>query len=961
MKPSAYSYFRPLSVVAVVATVFVANSELQAQSTWNVNASGNWGTAANWNPAAVPGGAGAIVNITRDISGTRTITLDGADGTHRTVGAMTIGDLTNRTNSFVISSAATTTNSLIFDSGGAGAATLTTTTLSVNDTINAPVLLNSSLDINNTSTDTAATRQLTLTNVSANTVGTKVVSVTGASNTANVRIVGNITDGAGAVSIVKNGSNILTLSGAANNYSGGISLTAGTLLLNSATAAGNGALTMTGGTLGSSVATTLSTNNAQNWNANFNFGGSADLNLGTGAVTLSADRTVGLIGTTTSGVGPQITVGGDIGGAFRLTTINSGSSTGITTILNLDGNNTYSGGTTVNGGVVRFADAAAIPATGNITLSANGALSVSGVHSTLAGWIGEAKLLTTATGALALTGNSSEAFNPVGFNGLSLGAQVGSTVVYTGLITASANGYFVGGGGGSIEFSNANTFTGSNAVTIGNGGSGTTILSNSNDYTGVTNVGRGAVLSLRNNGALGSTAGGTVVAVGGGIQLQDNVTISGEALTLNATSSTIAANNQPNGLSSISGNNEWSGNISAVVTSGNNVRFGAVGGNLLVSGNVALSTSGSPNPTGQSLVLTGDAGTGTVSGVISSTGGSTTPIIKNGDSTWTLTGANTFTGIVRIDDGVLSVSTIGNTTTAGNLGQTSSALQFGEGTATGTLRYTGTGEATARAVTLRSTSTSGAGGGIIEQAGTGVLEFSGNVTNSTTTTKTLTLTGSAAGTGKVSGAIGTTNTQINVVKSGTGSWELSNTTSTYTGATTVNAGTLTVTGNINSSTALNVTGGTFAWGANNIVTGPVNLSGGLLQTNDFSDALGVLTLTGASQISMAGASGSILAFGNSSAATWTTPGTLSILNWTGSLTGGGADQITFDSAGLTVSQLSKVVFVDPNGNTGIYSAVFVGNEIVPGDLIPEPSVMLLGALGGIGALVRRRRDGVDRS
>jgi len=958
MKPSVFSLFRPLSVTAVVTTVFALHSEVKAQSTWNTNTSGNWGTAANWT-GGVPNAAGATANATFNVTATRTITLDGVNGTHRTIGTLTIGDLTTRSNAFVISSAAGTTNSLIFDSGGAGNAALTTTTLSVSDTINAPIILNSSLDINNASTEGTTARTLTLNGaITSGNASAKVITVTGASAFANVRIAGNIIEGAGPTSLVKNGTNILTLAGAANSYTGGISLTQGSLFLNSATAAGTGALTITGGTLGSTVATALSSNNAQNWNGNFNFGGTTDLNLGTGAVTMSASRQIGLTGTTTAGVGPMITVGGDIGGgAFSLTTINSGSSSGVTTILNLDGTNTYTGGTNVNGGVVRFADAAAVPVTGNITVGVNGSLSVSGVHTTLAGWLGNSKLVTTSTGALALTGNSSEAYNPIGFNGLSLGAQVGSTVVYTGAITASAAGYFVGGGGGSIEFSNLNAFTGGSGITVGNGGSGTTILSNSNDYTGTTTVRAGTVLNLRNNGALGGTTLGTSVNAGGGIQLQDNVTITGEALTLNGTGAGVAANNIPNGLATINGNNEWAGNITATTTGGNNVRFGAVGGNLLVSGNVAIGGSAA-------LVLTGDGGTGEISGVVSGTG-STNPIIKNGDSVWTLSGTNTFTGLVRLDDGVLIASSIGSAAAAGNLGQTDNVIGFGETTATGTLRYIGTGEVSARGISLRSTSTSNAGGGVIEQAGTGVLEFSGNVSSATTTVKTITLTGSTAGTGKLSGVIGTTNAAINVVKNGSNTWEISNTGNLYTGATTVNAGTLTVTGNINSSTALNVTGGTFAWGASDIVTGPVNLSGGLLQTNDFSDSLGVLTLTGASQISMAGAAGSIVAFGNSSSATWTAGGLLSILNWTGSVSGGGSDQILFDSVtpgqGITASQLSKIVFVDPNGNAGTYSAVFVGNEIVPGDLIPEPSVMLLGALGGLGMVIRRRRSTADPS
>lgn len=970
MKPK-FSLFGPLwSFSAFVFTVSFASLASAQDGSWisdaapaSPNNNLNWSNTANWNPAAVPGGVGSTVTIGSDITANRTVTID---STSRTVGTLNIGDL-NRTHNFTL--ARTLTATLTFDNGAAAAA-LNAVATSASDTISVPIVLgstqNGAFNITNNHNPLTGTTDRTLTlsgGITTTGALARTINVSGTSIRGNVSISGVINQGGtpgSTISLTKSGVNTLSLGGA-NVFSGGVTLNEGTLNLNAAGALGGasaGQLTINGGSIGSTggAAVALTGNSVQSWAGNFGFSGFRSLNMGTGAVTMTGSRTITLNGTyptSTSFVAPIVTVGGvisDGGSAYSLTTQVSGTNATGGILLRLNGANTYSGGTNINGGTVEFG-AGSVPTTGTITVGDKGALSVAGAFTTLNSVLTDSRFSNLSTGALALTGSSSENFSPAGTNAastLSLGAAYGSTVVYTGNINRGTTGYFVGGGGGSIEFSNADAFTGSTTLRVGNGGGGTTIISNSNSIDGLTSVGGGTILSLRHSSALGSSAGGVTVDQGGGVDLNGGVEIA-EALTIQGTNSNASPYNVTASLANSGGNNKWTGNIAATVTNGNNVRIATSGGNLEVSGTVSVTTSAS-NANGQSLVLTGDGGTGTISGVISASSGITTAIIKNGSSAWTLSGTNTFQGAVRVDDGVLSVGSIAN-----NLGVGTSAIGLGENTASGTLRYTGTTteEITARGLSLRSGNT---GNGTVEQAGTGHLRINGTVT-ATSGGRTLTLTGSTAGTGEIGGVIGgASNASINVVKSGTGAWTLSGA-NNYTGATTVNAGTLTVTGAINSSTALNVTGGTFAWGASNVLAGAVTLSGGLLQTNGFSDALGVLTLTGASQISMEGPTGSIIAFGNSSAATWTAPGTLSILNWTGSLTGGGADQITFDAAGLTGSQLSKIFFVDPNGNTGTYSAVFVGNEIVPGALIPEPSVMLLGALGGVGMALRRRRAG----
>ena len=86
---------------------------------------------------------------------------------------------------------------------------------------------------------------------------------------------------------------------------------------------------------------------------------------------------------------------------------------------------------------------------------------------------------------------------------------------------------------------------------------------------------------------------------------------------------------------------------------------------------------------------------------------------------------------------------------------------------------------------------------MLDQSGTGALLFAGSVTATGAGSKTLTLQGSSAGTGEISGVISnnTTTNKTSLLKQGTGKWILSGT-NTYSGGTTLAQGTL-VLGNVN--------------------------------------------------------------------------------------------------------------------------------------------------------------------
>jgi autotransporter-associated beta strand protein len=500
-----------------------------------------------------------------------------------------------------------------------------------------------------TVTLTGANTYSGITTVSAGTLSIGSGSTTGAiSNSSNVTVTNpgtlrfnrsdaytytGIISGTGAA--IKLAAGALTLSGA-NTYSGGTTLSAGTLNINNASAIGTGTFTISAGTIDntSGAAITLSTNNAQNWNGNFTFTGTNPLNLGTGAVPLSANRTL----TTTANT---LTVGGVISGAFSLTKNGAGTViltgantyTGITTIttgtlslgnggtsgsvsgiipnnatagriinnaaliinrsnaytitgnisgsgsvtksgagaLALSGLNTYSGLTTLSAGTLNINSVSAI-GTGTFTISAGTIDNTSGGAITLStnnaqNWNADFTFtgtnpLNLGTGAVALSANRTLTTTA---NTLTVGGVIGGAFsltkngagtltltganTYTGITTVSAGTLSIGSGGatGSISSnvtnnatlafnrSDAYTYTG---IISGNGavtklGIGTLTLTGTNTYTGITNVNTGT-LNIQNSSALGTSANGTVVATGAKLQLQNNITVTGESLTLNS-------------------------------------------------------------------------------------------------------------------------------------------------------------------------------------------------------------------------------------------------------------------------------------------------------------------------------------------------------------------------------------------------------------------------------------------
>jgi autotransporter-associated beta strand protein len=183
-----------------------------------------------------------------------------------------------------------------------------------------------------------------------------------------------------------------------------------------------------------------------------------------------------------------------------------------------------------------------------------------------------------------------------------------------------------------------------------------------------------------------------------------------------------------------------------------------------------------------------------------------------------------------------------------------------------------------------------------------------------------------------------------LTKTGPGTLVLSGTSAnTYgsinaNGNTTVSGGTLQLSKTAgvaavpNGSLIINA-GGTLLLGAANQIGDSMEmvLGGGTFRTGGFSEQLGTLKLTANSVIDL-GAGASVLKFAASTGVSWSATA-LTITNWTGSVKGGGADQLLFgaNSSSLTAGQVSLVRFANPAGfPVGTWSAAILSTgEVVP--------------------------------
>jgi autotransporter-associated beta strand protein len=315
------------------------------------------------------------------------------------------------------------------------------------------------------------------------------------------------------------------------------------------------------------------------------------------------------------------------------------------------------------------------------------------------------------------------------------------------------------------------TSTGSGSITLGGvlsgsggitkNGSRTLTLSGAtaNTYSGLTTVNSGT-LELSKAAWVTAIAGDLVIGDGTGtdtVKLLAANQIASTNLTLNA-----------GGVLDMNGATQWL------------IR-------LLGTGTVD-NTSATPG----TMILLSDTDA-TFNGAITQSGGGAVTVSKRGGNTVTLGGSgSTFTGPLSVYLGTLEY------TAPGALGN-GTAIQLGNAGAGGgapTLSYSTAGATpsglSARTITINA---NGPVAGNIrnDSVNSAAALTIGAVTTLGTTAKTLTLGGTNTGTNTVSGVIANGASGLSLIKADAGTWVLSNA-NTYTGATTVAVGTLSLAG-----------------------------------------------------------------------------------------------------------------------------------------------------------------------
>ncbi len=651
--------------------------------------------------------------------------------------------------------------------------------------------------------------------------------------------------------------------------------------------------------------------------------------------------------------------------------------------LTLSGTNTYTGGTRVNAGTLALGANDVLADTGAVTVNGTGTLSLGTYSDTVAsvtlqgtGVISGSSGVLTSTGAYNLQAGSVSAIlaGSAGANKTTTGTvtlsgantYTGTTTVSAGTLALGASDVLASGGVvtvsgtgtlslgafsdtvASVSLQGTGAITGStgvltstgaynlqagsvSAILAGSAGAnktttGTVILSGANTYSGTTNVSAGT-LSVRNEAALGNVSDGTTIASGATLDIQaalgaEPIALNGGTITnLSTTTYTVAAPITMGANSTFAASN----------SAGELIFGGSVNGNYSLTkaglGKIGIAADfnnwGNTVITGGSLYLGADATLGSIeryigvySGNISISSGGSFSYASNGIQTFsgvisgagsfqkstssfgtlTLSGANTYTGGTQISGGILKLAS------ATALGAVTGSVSL----TAGALDLNGQSIAYAKPLTLNGTGVNN--GGALMNSSTTAASYAGLVTlgsasfivgetGQITLSNVGTINGSSYGL-TLGGAAGGSVASILGMGSGTltkqdaGTWTLSGA-NTYTGGTTVSTGTL----RVGNSQALGM--GAVAVGSSASSAASLDLYGKTLAN--------ALTLYG---YGSAGEGGSVGALTNSSATAATASGSV-VLGSATSLGGSGAITVS----GAITSNANGLVLLGAGADT----------------------------------------------
>ena len=342
--------------------------------------------------------------------------------------------------------------------------------------------------------------------------------------------------------------------------------------------------------------------------------------------------------------------------------------------------------------------------------------------------------LSTNSGVFSQGGTVTNANTFSGSGALSIGNNTtlvlsgGGNNNYTGATTISNGSTLIFAGSGTSAF--ASTIGGGTGNVVVSNASGTVVLTNNNTYTGNTTVAAGT-LRIGHANAMGST-GTLAVNTTGQLQLSNNISIN-RAITLSGDGVGFSG-----ALRNISGTNAWQGTIS----NASGARINADAG-LLTLSNI---NSGTNN------LYFGGAGNITVGGLIAGTQtGGNGALFKDGAGTLTLTNNNTgLTGLVRLLGGTISI------TNNNSLG--SGTLEIG-GLGTQAVLLVGTNTSRSANILVQNASTNS----VVNVAAGSTFTVTGSLTQDGALANTTKFGKSGAGTLVLAGASGNTyNGQIQI-------------------------------------------------------------------------------------------------------------------------------------------------------------------------------------------------------
>jgi fibronectin-binding autotransporter adhesin len=520
-------------------------------------------------------------------------------------------------------------------------------------------------------------------------------------------------------------------------------------------------------------------------------------------------------------------------------------------------------------------------------------------------------------------------------------------------------------------------------------GAGTLTISGSTSFTGALDV-----------------TGGSLVLGGTNTMGAINVWFTGTSLTFG--NGGLGASTALLSLGASSGSSTLTYTGSDDYSIGRQIQHGASGsgqgiiknngsGALIFTNSVFNTATGNTSSRTLSLGGTNGSSVNQIQGVISNQHGThILAITKLEDaSIWKFSGLNSYTGATTVNGGTLLIGRDAPLSANGALGNASSEVSLGvaNGNIAASLLTDGA-FTVARVIRLATNNTTDTGTRVLTLGGNSAhnSEFSGNIILGTSSNagRGVTLTAASGGQVTFSGVIQNPTsmdaTTYTVTKSGSGAVILSNT-NTYTGATSVTAGTLLINGSTSSTSLVNV-GVNGTLGGTGTVGGHTTISG----THNPGNSPGIQTFSGnlsyvdggtpdptvnwelANNTTTVGVNPTanfdqIIVGGNLDFTDLTTINLLfngagSNVLWSDVLWDSDQTWLLYDVAGTTTNfanlKLNTINWLDSGSNLfsttgGSFSLGQSGQDVVLNyTAVPEPRAALLGGLGLL-MLLRRRR------